>query len=116
MWSNQHPAPSKWRPLRAPAPSVITRASARNRFELTQSVTAAREAIEPAAQAAVQLLPFARILTAAVPGHAGKLLLPVRWQRVWQGKLLEEDGGGSKAAQEPVDAQSESDIDEIEDC
>jgi hypothetical protein len=118
MWANQHPAPSKWRPLRAPLSSVVARATACNRAELTARVTKARAEIEPAAQSSVQILPYARVLVAHMPGHPVQVLLPMRWQKLWHGTVQEEYGGGVEAPQPQTSVEAATVAapeDEIED-
>lgn len=97
MWANQHPSQSRWQPLRAPVVTVAARAAARNRAELAECAALGRGDLEPAAQSAVQVVPYARVLTASVPQHPVRALLPVRWQKLWQGAVVEEAGGGTGA-------------------
>lgn len=97
MWANQHPAPSKFRPLRAPIASVAARGAAQNRAELTERAASARDAIEPAAQLSVQLVPYARVLVAQYPHHHVRQMLPMQWQKLWQGRLVAEHGGGTQS-------------------
>lgn len=118
MWANQHPAPRAFRPLRGPVANVVARATRHNRAELAEQAASGQlHSIEAPAMFAIQVVPFARMIAAARPGHAAHAVLPVRWRRVWQGAVHEESGGGSRAA--PA-AQSEAapaiePADEIED-
>ena len=117
MWANQHPSPSKFRPLRAPLCNVVGRATTQNSAELSERLTLRRVEIEPATQTSVVTIPFARVLVGMMPGHPVRMLLPVKWQKLWQGSVKEEYGGGCDAplAQGQVDAAVPEPEDEIED-
>ena len=101
MWANQHPSQSRWQPLRAPVVTAAARAAARNRAELAECAAMGRGDLEPASQNAVQVVPYARVLTANVPHHPARALLPVRWQKLWQGTVVEEGGGGTGRCSAP---------------
>jgi hypothetical protein len=94
MWSNQHPSASAWRPLRAPMALAADRAAAQNRAELAECAARGRHELDPALQIGIQVVPYARLLVAMLPQHNARMLLPVRWQKLWQGSILEEPGGG----------------------
>jgi hypothetical protein len=101
MWSNQHPAPFKFRPWRAPTPQVVARAAALNAAELLERLAAGRRELDPAALCAVQVLPYLRLITAAAPWHSSRLCLPMRWRRWWAGSVLEEHGSAAPPHEAP---------------
>lgn len=94
MWANQHPAPRKWQPMHAPQISTVTRATANNRAELAERTCNGRCEIESAVLCAIQVVPYARLMAAAVPGHPSTVWLPMKWRRWWAGAVIEETGGG----------------------
>jgi hypothetical protein len=99
MWANQHPAPSAWRPLRAPLANMVARATAQNRAELAeQAANGQLRPLEAPTLFAIQVVPFARLMCGMWPGHPARMVLPLRWRRVWQGAVHEESGGGVLAA------------------
>lgn len=102
MLANQHPAPRKWQPIRAPQVSSVAGAAAKNRAELAERTVSGRCEIEPAVMCAVQVIPYARLMAAAVVGHPSSAWLPVKWFRWWAGNVVEEQGGGVALAVENV--------------
>ena len=69
--------------------------------------------------AAAQVMPFVRAIAAAAPRSQAATFGPTRWQRLWQGRLVEDtlgsgavavavsrwqDGGASDGEEEGADA------------
>ena len=48
--------------------------------------------------AAAQVMPFVRAIAAAAPHSQAATFGPARWQRLWQGRLVEEARGSGAAA------------------
>lgn len=119
MWANQHPAPTKFRPLRAPLAPVVARATAHNRAELVERVTQGLGELQPAGVVSVQTVPYAKVVAQQFPAHAVRAILPMCWRKLWKGKIEEEYGGGVECAaagsrDEAVEREQAAD-DEIED-
>lgn len=114
MWANEHPAPRKWQPIRAPQMALVERATAGNRAELTERTAIGRLEIDAAVMCAVQVIPYARLMAASVPGHPSSAWLPLKWQRWWAGTVLEECGGGIRSSQLPAE-ENQNAMTEIED-
>jgi hypothetical protein len=48
--------------------------------------------------ATAQVMPFVRAITAAAPHSHAATVGPVRWQRLWQGRLVEDARSSGGAA------------------
>ena len=89
--------------------SAVAGAAAKNRVELSERTASGRCEIEPAVMCAVQVIPYARLMAAAVSGHPSSAWLPVKWFRWWAGSVVEERGGGVALAVELVLKGQQSD-------
>lgn len=104
-FSNAHPAPRRWLPLKAPTVFAAGKGLATNRAELsrhtaaTWALTGGMASLEPAGRLAAELLPGARAI-ASLCGNPAALqnLQPARWSRFWNGQLYDQGSGGSGRA------------------
>lgn len=114
MWANQHPAARKWQPICAPKMPQVARAAAHNRAELAERSAFGRAEMEPAVMCAVQVIPYARLMAAAIHGHPASQWLPVTWHRWWGGTAVQERGGGIEVSLSGVSCRT-GDNNDIED-
>jgi hypothetical protein len=94
MWANQHPAPRVWRALVGPKLGAVGVAAVHNHAELAERAATLRMEMESAQLLAVQVVPYARLMAGACPGHPAGHWLPIRWKRWWKDSATEVHGGG----------------------
>lgn len=98
-YSNAHPAPRRWQPLRAPVLFAAQRAAALNAARLDWTVAEAwavganTRHLESRQTMACELLPAARLLLARTAAPSLQSLLPARWARVWEGAVQDGTAG-----------------------
>ncbi len=74
-----------------------------------------------AGAAASQVMPFVRCISAAAPASYAGLVRPARWQRLWNGRLIEDvahaglqpAAAAAEGSRDPGDGEEES-FDDIE--
>ncbi|WIA32153.1 hypothetical protein OEZ86_003002 [Tetradesmus obliquus] len=124
LYSNSHPAPSRWLPLKGPSCYLPERAAAANLQRLAESVQQLQDGLEqegPVRQQAglslagqllhsgrqeraAQVLPYLQVLSRAQQRLWVQALLPRSWCHVWNGSLSEGQGSGRGMQAPPVRA------------